>query len=62
MCVPPLKGWNGKLETTSKGKVQILNDQYSGVFIDRDLGNMPDLIESLYTSMTDIRVSVYGVI
>ena len=59
--MPPSKGRNGKLETTSKGKAQILNDQYCGVFIDEDLGGMPDLGESPYPGMANIRVSVNGV-
>ena len=59
--VPPLKGRNGKLETTSKGKAQILNNQYCGVFIDEDLGSMQDLGESPYPGMANIRVSVNGV-
>ena len=41
VVVPPLKGRNGKLETISKGKAQISNNQYSSVFIDEDRDNMP---------------------
>ena len=58
--MPSLKGRNDILETISKGKAQIQNDQYSGVFI--DLGSIPDLGESPYPGMTNIRVSVNGVL
>ena len=59
--VSPLKGRNGKLETTSKGKAQILNNQYSSVFIDDDHDIMPSMGASPYPPMAGIRVSVNGV-
>ena len=59
--IPPLQGKNGKLESTSKGKAQILNAQYASVFQDEGKSKPPDLGNSPYPSMPKIDVSVEGV-
>jgi len=45
--VTPLKD-NGSLISDSKGKVEVLNKQYSSVFTDEDTSNTPDLSPSPY--------------
>ena len=41
--VPPLMKKDGKLESSSKGKAQVLNAQYTSVFREEDISNIPTL-------------------
>ena len=59
--IPPLRGKNGTLDSTAKGKANLLNDQYSSVFKDEDPSNIPDLGASPYSSLPKINVSGNGV-
>ena len=59
--VPPLMKKDGKLESSSKGKSQVLNAQYTSVFREEDISNIPDLGHSPYPSMSKISVTVNGV-
>ena len=49
------------IESTSKGKAQILNAQYASVFQDEGKSKPPDLGNSPYPSMPKIDVSIEGV-
>ena len=59
--IPPLRGRNGTLDSTSKGKANLLNAQYTSVFKDEDPSNIPDLGASPYRSLPKINVSGNGV-
>ena len=58
--VPPLRDRNGILVTTSKGKAQILSDQYQKVFTNEDLQNVPTVTEN-HPNMNPIIISERGV-
>ena len=58
--VPSLRREDGSLETSSRGKACLLNDQYSSVFSDGD-GSIPDLGPSPYNPMPPIVISSNGV-
>ena len=58
--IPPLCRGDGSLETSSRGKACLLNEQYSSVFSDGD-GNIPDLGPSPYNPMPPIVISTNGV-
>ena len=56
-----MKNKDGGIETTSRGKAQTLNAQYSSVFSEENVYDIPDLGESPYPEMPRIKVSVNGV-
>ena len=52
---------DSKLESSSKCKAQVLNAQYTSVFREEDISNIPDLGHNPYLSMSKISVTVNGV-
>ena len=61
VSIPSLKGKNNRMETTSKGKAEVLNKQYSGVYTNENLTSVPNMGPSPYTSMPNIKVTTKGV-
>ena len=60
--MPPLrKRKDGTLETTAKGKADILNAQYASVFRGEDPSKIPSLGRSTYPSLDRIQVTCVGV-
>ena len=59
--VPPLRGKNGTLDSTAKGKANLLNAQYASVFKEEDPSSIPDLGTSPYRSLPKINVTGNGV-
>ena len=58
--VAPLKS-NGIIYNDSRKKADLLNEQFSSVFTEEDIGNMPRLGTSPFPALDDIRVSCDGV-
>ena len=58
--IAPLKK-NGLVFSQSKDKANILNNQFSSVFTQEDLDNLPDLGESPQPTMPDINITVNGI-
>ena len=61
VSIPPLKGKNGRLETTGKGKAEVLNKQYSSVFTEEDTSSIQHMDDSPYLNMPHIKVTTRGV-
>ena len=61
VSIPPLKRKSGRLETTGKGKAEVLNKQYSSVFTDEDTSSIPHMDDSPYPNMPHIKVTTKGV-
>ena len=61
MGVSPLIDNNGKLVTDSKGKADVLNQQYQSVFTKEKTGTLPDIGESSIPSITDIIFTIPGI-
>lgn len=60
--VAPLKGSDGQLVCDSKGKAQVLNNQFQSVFTDEPPDSLPPLSPSAHNSMPDIHISPTGVL
>ena len=50
------------METSGKGKAEVLNDQYSSVYSNEDLTSMPELGPSPYSAMSHINVRTKRVV
>ena len=59
--VPPLRNEEGKLATEPAEKASILSEQYKQVFTDESTNNIPDLGQSPFRAMKQIRITNKGV-
>ena len=60
--VAPLKNSEGYIQSDSKKKADILNEQFQSVFTEEDLSNKPDKGPSPYTEMENIEICEKGVL
>ena len=59
--VAPLKNQDGFLQSDTKARANILNEQFKSVFTREDLSNIPDTGESDITAMQNIKIDLKGV-
>ena len=61
MRISPLIKSNGKLNTDSKGKADVLNKHYQSVFTQEKSDALPNIGESSIPSINDITFTVPGI-
>lgn len=59
--VAPLKNKDGFLQSDTKARANILNEQFKSVFTQEDLSSIPDTGQSSIPTMQDIKVDWKGV-
>ena len=57
-----LKNSEGFIQSDSRKKADILNNQFQSVFTEEDMSNMPDKGESPFKEMKEIKISEKGVL